>query len=334
MRRILKLAGALAIAGALAGCGGAPAVAQANAKDPGAVEAVSARPAAPWQTYRDPMFGFSVALPDEPMWVHSKDDRSGVEQRGFHVDLDTIEMDALLTTGGDRHVELSPKLFAEQMRKEMTVASQVAKVERGGLMTYEVSGKAKGGGPIRMLAASAGVDLLTLAIHGDKTLDDAMVERFFDSARVEPPWHLEAFADGLTVALPPEAHASGQQTRNDVVITSFMTSAEPTVWFGVSTKAFPPPAKAGTTTEELLDLYVSGMTRSGGKMVRQTKITQSGLVGREVITTTDKTQHLRTRVFIVAHTIYAVALGSEDEDALMSDTATRVLDSMRVRPSP
>lgn len=332
----LWLAGALVITGALAGCGGAPVVAQAKAEAPrvGMTGPARVRKALTWQTFRDPMFGFSVALPEEPFWVHSKDAGTGVEQRGFHVELEAIEMDAILTTNGDNHIAFEAKEFADRMRQEMMVGSQLTKGERGGVSTYELSGKNKSGGPMRAVVAVVGADLLTLAIQAERTLDDAMVERFFDSMRVERPWHIEAFADGLTVALPPEASPIGAQTKDDVVVTSFVTNAAQPVWFGVSTKALVHDATAGVSTETLIDSYVKGISRPGVKIKRQTNIDLHGIVGREVISTIDKTQQFRTRIFVSGSTVYVVAIGSENADAIMDAAATRVLDSIRLRPSP
>ena len=336
MRRIGELTGALVIAGALTGCGGAPVTAQASAKAP-AVEATTtarARPSAPWRTYRDPVFGFSVALPEEPMWMHTKDPSNGVEQRSFHLSLDTFEIDAVVTANELHPTDFDLKTLAERMRKELMPGAQISKGERGGVVTYELSGKSKGGGPTRVLLETAGLQLLALSIQGEKSLDDAMVERFFDSARLDPPWRLEAFEDGLTVSLPPDAHAAGEQTKDDIVVTSFMTSAALPVWFGVSTKALPPATTIGVPTETLIDAYVKGITHPGVKVLRQTKIDLHGVTGREVITTVDMTQHFRTRVFVVGTTVYVVAIGCEDEASIMDDTATRTLDSMRLRPSP
>lgn len=339
-RRSASIEGALLLLVAilLAACGGAapPPVTPAEEGSKGLV--ITETAAQPWKTYSDPISGFSVALPREPKIVQGAFGKPGGDVRSFIVsDRDPrtpdFEIDRFLAGGAQGPADAS--LFADIVTKDWKKGLRREKRERHGIQTIELTGETSEG-KIAMSVTAGGTYLYVQSVLSTEAIDADLAERFFDSLRLEMPWRIESFpADSFTLALPAPAALTAVPPRDNAEIYVYYLKWEGELWVGVTLFSLTDERVRSVSLDEILDDGVSGLAH--GKDVTIDKVvpyTHHGLRGREIMHTIASGQAFRSRMFVVGHRGFHVSVSSKNAALITQDTATRILDSIRIGAQP
>ncbi len=324
------------ICGFLAACGAAPPNVDGAHADVAAAQTVTS--SSPWQTYSDPVGGFSVALPGEPRRNHeispppkATDYRElritdgDPKTMDFEVNrLASSDMTALVDLGAAADIFLSK---SKNAHKEERV--------RHGRKTVEVTG-ANEDGPFAVSLVAAGGWIYVLSVHASVPIDMDVAERFFDSLRLEMPWRIEAYPDvGLTLALPAPVVAMpiNQPMANGATVRVYEIDWDGDLWIGVTLFPLDETRLRTTPVDQIMDDGVRALLRTKGNVIGAvTPFEHHGMHGREITHTSGDGQAFRSRMFIVGHRGYHISVSSMDPALITRETATRILDSIRIDP--
>ncbi len=338
-RTLIDLAIGLLSASLLAACGGAATPeAKAPADEPASGLVITETAALPWKTYSDPISGFSVAMPGDPKIVQAAFGKPGGDVRSFVVsDRDPrtpdFEIDRFLSGGAAGPAD--PTLFADIVSKDWKKGVRREKKDRHGIATIELWGESPDG-KIAMSVAANGTFLYVLSVTGAEKINEDLAERFFDSLRLETPWHIETFAlDSFTVAMPAPVAVTVVPPRDNAEIYVYYLKGEADLWIGVTLFSLTEERVRSASLDDILDDGVRGLARGQGVTIdKVTPYEHHGLHGREIMHTTASGQAFRSRMFVVGHRGYHVSVSSKTAGLVTQETASRVLDSMRIGARP
>lgn len=337
MRSPVKLAVLPVIGALLAACGAAPPPPPSLRPDPAPQGIVKASP--PWQTYADPIAGFSVALPGEPH-----------RDRHFLPPPVTGEMREMRFSDGDPRTpdfevtRLAPTLMPGPADPERVAEVLLRKAKgahkekrtRHGHEAIELQAESPMG-PFACSILAVGGWIYVLSVNAKDAIDLDAAERFFDSLRIEVPWRIETFPEeGLTLSVPAPAVIPPvkQPALPGGKIRVYEIDWEGKLWISVTLFGIDENRVRTMTPDEMMADGIRALAASPGTRIAGTvQIEHHGMIGREIAHTMADGQAFRSRMFVVGRRGYHVSISSKDPLLLTGDTANRVLDSIRIEAS-
>jgi hypothetical protein len=163
-------------------------------------------------------------------------------------------------------------------------------------------------------------------------LDEAAVERFFSSVRVEIPWRIEVFPEeGITMALPAPAPALPPVQKGESMTHVYQLGGAAELTFSVTTFPLSEERLRTASVDQILDDGIRGISgKEGNHVDKLNTIEHGGVPGREVTHHTDKGVHLRSRMLVLGRRGHVVTIASTDPARVGDAAAMRFLESLRL----